>query len=183
MKISTAGLWGVLFSLTVRAHSPCDGQAQAARPKVLKVGKDKPLKLPSQAAAVVKDGDVVEIDAGVYERDVASWRAHNLILRGVGGRAHLKSGGAAAEAKGIWVVFGNNTTVENIEFSGCAVRDLNGAGIRQHGDGLTVRNCFFHDNEMGILGGGGAASVVLIENSEFARNGAGDGQSHNIYIS
>jgi len=33
------------------------------------------------------------------------------------------------------------------------VPDKNGAGIRQEGAGLTVRNCFFHDNEDGILTG------------------------------
>ena len=180
-------LW-VWLGVSVLLCLPCDGQAAAkpppkpAAPQILRVGKGKQFSLPSQAAAVAKDGAIVEIDAGVYEKDAASWTANNLTLRGVGGRAHLKSGGAAAEAKGIWVLSGKNTTVENIEFSGCAVSDRNGAGIRQQGEGLTVRNCFFHDNEMGILTGASPASVILIETSEFARNGAGDGQSHNIYI-
>jgi hypothetical protein len=79
------------------------------------------------------------------------------------------------------VIKGRNTTVENIEFSGARVPDKNGAGIRQEGVGLTVRNCYFHDNENGILGGGGDGEVV-IEYSEFAANGHGDGLSHNIYI-
>jgi hypothetical protein len=157
-------------------------QAAAKPPQVLRVGKNKPFALPSQAAAVAKDGAIVEIDAGVYEKDVASWTAGNLTLRGVGGRAHLKSGGAAAEGKAIWVLSGKNATVENIEFSGCAVSDRNGAGIRLQGDGLTLRNCYFHDNEMGILTSGLPGCNILIEHSEFARNGAGDGQSHNIYI-
>ncbi len=60
--------------------------------------------------------------------------------------------------------------------------DQNGAGIRQEGDGLTVRRSWFHDNEDGILGGGSAASDVLVEHCEFERNGYGDGLSHNIYI-
>jgi hypothetical protein len=62
------------------------------------------------------------------------------------------------------------------------VPDRNGAGIRLEGRNLTVRNCYFHDNENGILAGSNGASDVLIEHSEFARNGAGDGQSHNLYI-
>jgi hypothetical protein len=83
--------------------------------------------------------------------------------------------------KGIWITFGRNTTVENIEFSGARVSDQNGAGIRadENGLGLTVCNGYFHDNENGILGGGG---IVLIEYSEFSRNGIGDGQTHNMYI-
>ena len=63
---------------------PCDGQSAAKPPQVLKVGKNKPFALPSQAAAVARDGAIVEIDAGVYEKDVASWNAGNLTLRGVG---------------------------------------------------------------------------------------------------
>jgi hypothetical protein len=40
----------------------------------------------------------------------------------------------------------------------------------------------FHDNEDGVLLGGGPDSETVIEDSEFAGNGAGDGLSHNIYI-
>lgn len=107
--------------------------------------------------------------------------ANGLTIRGVRGRPHLKANGAHAQGKGIWVIQGRNTTVENIVFSGARVPDQNGAGIRQDGVGLTVRNCYFHDNQNGILGGGGDGDVV-IEYSEFAANGHGDGQSHNIYI-
>jgi hypothetical protein len=141
---------------------------------------DRVYKRPSEAAALARDGDTIEIDAGVYSGDVAVWRQNNLIIRGVGGRAHLKADGRAAEEKAIWVIKGDNTTVENVEFSGTTVRDKNGAGIRQEGSDLTVRNCYFHDNENGILGGKGK---ILIEHSEFAHNGFGDGKSHNLYIS
>ncbi len=48
--------------------------------------------------------------------------------------------------------------------------------------GLTVLDCSFHDNENGLLTSGGADSDVVVERSEFARNGAGDGQSHDLYI-
>jgi hypothetical protein len=147
---------------------------------VLKVGPQQLYKRPSQAAAIANNGDIIEIDAGTYIGDVAIWRQHDLTIRGIGGRAHIKANGKAAQGKAIWVIKGNNTTVENIEFSGTRVRDRNGAGIRQEGRDLTVRYCYFHDNENGILGGGG---IILIEYSEFARNGHGDGKSHNLYIS
>jgi len=155
----------------------------AAGAEVLRVGVGKRFAVPSAAAKAAKDGDVIEIDAGTYEGDVAIWTRNNLTIRGVGGRAHLKANGAHAQGKGIWVIQGRDTTVESIEFSGARVPDRNGAGIRQEGPGLTLRDCYFHDNENGILGGGGEASHVVIENSEFAGNGHGDGQSHNIYIS
>ncbi|HZG00220.1 MAG TPA: T9SS type A sorting domain-containing protein, partial [Chitinophagales bacterium] len=44
------------------------------------------------------------------------------------------------------------------------------------------RNCKFMGNQMGILAGDLSPSHILIENSEFANNGAGDGFSHNVYI-
>src|SRR5205823_2283684 len=78
-------------------------------------------------------------------------------------------------------------TVENFELSGAAISQNagnNGAGIRHQGLNLTVRNCFFHDNQDGILGAPSTAGQgeVLIERSEFSHNGAGDGFSHNMYL-
>ncbi|HEX6115169.1 MAG TPA: hypothetical protein VFZ10_22940, partial [Geminicoccaceae bacterium] len=42
--------------------------------KVLLVGPDRSLRLPSDAAAVAEDGDVVRFDPGEYV-DCAIWRA------------------------------------------------------------------------------------------------------------
>jgi len=155
---------------------------EGAPPAVLHVGANRELKRPSAAAQIARDGDVIEIDAGLYVGDAAVWRQHRLTLRGIGGRAHLRADGAHAEGKAIWVVKGNDTTIEGVEFSGAKVPDRNGAGIRQEGAGLTVRDCYLHDNENGILTGANPASDILIEHSEFAHNGVGDGQTHNLYI-
>lgn len=157
----------------------CASSAQAA---TLRVGPTRSLTVPSAAAALAHDGDVVLIDAGTYDGDTATWRANRLTLRGVGGRAHLRANGKSAQGKAIWVIAGNRTTVENIEFSGATVADANGAGIRQEGAGLIVRRCSFHNNENGILTGANPLSDILIEYSTFADNGVGDGQTHNIYI-
>jgi hypothetical protein len=154
--------------------------ANLLAPVVLKVGLHQRYRTPSAAAAAARNGAVIEIDKGVYSGDAAVWRQHDLTLRGVGGRAHLKAEGAHAEGKAVWVIKGNNVRVENIEFSGAAVPDRNGAGIRHEGENLAVCNSYFHHNENGILGGGGR---VLVEYSEFAHNGAGDGYTHNMYIS
>src|SRR6266481_4039653 len=53
---------------------------------------------------------------------------------------------------------------------------------REAGAQATERDCFFHDNENGILTGANAESDIVVEHSEFANNGFGDGQSHNLYI-
>ncbi len=149
---------------------------------IYRVGPTRTYKTPSAVGGLVEDGDTVEIDAGTYSGDVCFWKKNNMVLRGIDGFAHLDANGKSAGSKAIWVIQGNNTTVENIEFSGCTVPDQNGAGIRQEGIGLTVRHCFFHDNDEGILAGDNAQSDILIEFSEFARNGFGDGYSHNLYI-
>jgi hypothetical protein len=148
---------------------------------VLRVGPTRDIRLPSQAAKRVKDGDVVEIDAGNYLGDVAVWSVNDLTLRGVGGRAHLEADGEAAQGKAIWVITGNKVRVENIEFSGAKVRDGNGNGVRAEGRGLTIVNCFFHDNEEAILSADGDGDIV-IDNSEFARNGTPSGRTHALYI-
>ncbi|HWP45673.1 MAG TPA: right-handed parallel beta-helix repeat-containing protein, partial [Candidatus Limnocylindrales bacterium] len=174
----------LLILILIPLFSSCTGKVNAA--SILRVGPGKPYAKPSQAAAVAKDKDIIEIDAGIYTADVAVWHANNLTIRGVGGKAHLKANGASAQGKGIWVIAGDNTTIENIEFSDAVVPDHNGAGIRLEGSGLTVRNCYFHDNEMGILTGANPKSDLLIEYSEFANNYyRGDDSSvhaHNIYV-
>jgi len=166
----------------------CTSSAFAA---TLSVGPGKTYAKPCDAAKAAKDGDTVEIDAaGSYAGDICQWTQNNLTIKGVNGRPKIDATGATiSNGKGIWVLLGDTTTVENIEFAGAAVPDDNGAGIRHQGLNLTVRGCFFHDNQNGILGGplkGGQAAdgqgEVLIERSEFGHNGAGDGQSHNMYL-
>lgn len=146
------------------------------------VGPTQIYTMPGQVASLVQNGDTISIDVGTYASDVAHWTANNLLLRGVGGYAHLKSNGLSWGDKAIWVIGGDNTQVEWIEFSECTSTSLNGAGIRQEGKNLTVRYCYFHDNEDGILAGTLNPSTILIEFTEFGYNGAGDGFSHNLYI-
>lgn len=148
----------------------------------LRVGPQSELKVPSAAAKLARDGDTIEIETGEYRGDVAVWTANWLKIIGRASRPHLTAEGRSAEAKAIWVIRGNDTLVENIEFSGAKVPDRNGAGIRFEGRNLTLRNAYFHDNENGLLTGANPASEILIEHCEFARNGSGDGQSHNVYV-
>lgn len=152
-----------------------------SRALTLHVGRDKSYQTVRAAAEAALPGDVVLIDAGTYSADVATWRADNVTVRAIGGRAHLSADGAQEGGKAIWVVQGRNFTAEGIEFSGAKVPDQNGAGIRSETPGtLILRDCYFHDNEDGILGG---ADSMVIENCVFDRNGAGDGRTHNIYAS
>lgn len=148
--------------------------------EVLLVGPERSLKAPSDAAAVAKDGDVVRIDPGDYV-DCAIWRASGLTLEAPDGAAHLRD--KACADKAIWVIAGDDVTVDNITFSGARVPDQNGAGIRAEGRNLTVRNARFFDNENGILAGARDGSTILIKASEFARNGkCAANCAHGIYV-
>src|SRR5688572_29343541 len=101
----------VLFAASINAI-PAESSSPSTVRAVLKVGKGRTYATVRQAAAAAKDGDLIEIDAGVYSKDVAVWRANNLTIRGVGkGRAHMKADGAAADDKGIWVMYARNITV------------------------------------------------------------------------
>jgi hypothetical protein len=155
-----------------------------AAAKTLHVGPGKQYKTPCQAMPHTAPGDVVEIDSATpYVGDVCTWTTNRLTLRGVGQtRAHLEAAGKSAENKAIWVIAGNDTIVESLEFSGATSTDQNGAGIRQEGRNLRIYDCYFHDNQEGILAGDSPESTILIEFSEFGHNGSGDGSTHNIYI-
>ena len=150
--------------------------------RVLAVGPAHELKTPGAAARVVKDGDVVEIQAGTYAGDVAVWQANDLWIRATGGKVILDSGGATAENMGIWIIRGDRTIVEGIRFQGARSTNKNGSGIRLLAHNLWVRHSEFHDNEDGLMSFNQPGGEVIVEHSIFSENGAGDGYSHNIYI-
>lgn len=171
----------LLLSFAILALAAFTPAAQAT---ILQVGPGKQFATPCAAIAAAAAGDTIQIDSSItYVGDVCAWTTPSLTLQGVGGaRAHIDAGGLNSQGKAIWVISGANTTVENVEFSGATVPDHNGAGIRQQADNLTVRNCYFHDNEEGILTDASLTSTITIEFTEFGFNGFGDGQSHNVYI-
>jgi hypothetical protein len=163
---------------------------------VWQVGPARTYTVPSAVAGLVNDGDTVQIDAGTYT-DCANWSNNNLLLQGVGnGYAHCQN--AVCGYKGIWNIDAgaNNITIENMEFSGASIsggEGGNGAGLRAQGGSFTVRNCYFHNNQDGILcnpTAGNDSADVLIEYSVFAYNGCANndssgcnpGYEHNMYI-
>jgi hypothetical protein len=156
------------------------GSASAA---TLSVGPGKTYAAPCAAFAAASDGDTIEIAGnGTYKGDVCGISRSNLTIRGVNGRPKIDAAGKNAMGKAIWVVQGNNITIENVEMYGAKVPDQNGAALRLEGTKFTLRLGFLHDNENGILSGANTNSDVLIEYSEFGHNGFGDGYSHNLYI-
>lgn len=168
-KILTIIFFAFLFSLNLNA-------------KIYNISPNGEYDKPSDVVNLVADGDTIEIQAGTYLEDVASWRKNNLTFRCVDGYAHLNANGKSAESKAIWVIKGNDCKVENIEFSNCRVPDNNGAGIRLEGTNLIISHCYFHDNQDGILTTSDPNCTLIVEYSEFSNNSADDGLSHNLYI-
>jgi hypothetical protein len=148
---------------------------------VLDVGPTRALKTPSAAAALARNGDRIRIDAGEY-RDCAVWRADDLVIEGVGGKAHMRDVTCANQA--IWLILGSRIAVRNLEFSGAHATFNNGAGIKFMGATLTVHDCHFHHNENGILTSANPRSEFRIVNSRFNDNGRCEPDcAHGIYVS
>lgn len=156
------------------------------------VGPGKMYSTICAAVAAAQSGDTIEIDAGTYLNESCFVPQNNLTIKSIAGNAHMKWGtgdsftntATIPNGKGILVIGGDNVTLEGLEFSGAKVADENGAGIRYEGGNLTVRGSYFHGNENGILGQGGATSTLLVENCIFDQNGfcGAGGCGHNAYI-
>ncbi len=147
---------------------------------ILNVGSGSQFSTIAAAVAASHDGDTLQVQAGTYVNDFATINTR-ITLQGVGGMAHLLATVAPPDGKAI-LTTNTDVTLDRLEFSGAAVPDENGAGIRYQAGNLVLTNSYIHDNQDGILGGGGATGSITIGNSEFAHNGIGDGRTHNIYI-
>jgi len=172
-------VFGAAWWSSTSAREPAINKAGG---RTIRVGPQQPVKTIAGASEVARDGDTVEIESGQYSRDTAVWTQNRLTIRGLGARPQLIAAGEAAEGKGIWVIRGGDILVENIAFSDAKVPDMNGAGIRLEQGRLTVRRCAFIGNENGMLVNDDPSIVLEIDGCEFADNGAGDGQSHNLYV-
>ena len=136
--------------------------------KVCPAGCD--YSLPSQAIAAAKDGALIEIMSGNYA-DCISVRQNQVTVRGVGStRPHLHS--KLCDGKGIITNYGMKNRFENIELSGFANDDFNGAGVRQDvvAKDVIISNFYFHNGQMGILGGS-AGDRIRINQTEFKNVG------------
>ena len=156
--------------------------AFSASAATLTVGAGKTYSTPCRAFAAAAAGDTIEISAATYVGDVCGIYAHNLTIRGVNGRPKIDAGGRNAMGKAIWVVVGNNISIDNVEMYGARVPDANGAALRLEGTHFRLTRSFIHSNENGILSGANLNSDIAIETTEFGYNGRGTGQTHNVYI-
>jgi hypothetical protein len=138
------------------------------RAATLVVGPGERIPTITEAARQARDGDIIEIKPGEYHGQPAVWTQRDITIRGVGKRPVMVANNQLAEDKGIWVVRGERVRIENIEFRGARVADMNGAGIRFDKGSLSVVRCAFFDNEMGILTANFPELSLAVIDSEFA---------------
>lgn len=163
------------------ALAACGLPMQAwARPD-LRVGPDEKVRTLAEAARLARDGWLIEVVAGEYRADVASWRRDGLRLRAVGGRVRLIADGAHADGKGLFVVNGRGVEIEGFDFSGASVPDRNGAGIRFESGSLQLRGCSFDDCEMGLLTSNDGNARLVVEDCDFSRPRPANGFTHLLY--
>lgn len=148
---------------------------------VLRVGPTRAIRSLAAAARQAKDGAVVEVDAGEYVGDAATWPQHGLTLRAVGGRVTLIAAGAHVQGKGLFVTTGRRQRIEGFEFTGAAVPDRNGAGIRLEAGSLTLVDCSFRDNENGLLTANDERIELDIVDCDFGAILPREGRTHNLY--
>ncbi|MDR2650969.1 MAG: hypothetical protein LBC68_01465 [Prevotellaceae bacterium] len=167
--------------VTTEEDCSCSANDKAT---VLKVGADRQYKTLKEAADIAKNNTIIEIDAGTYKGDaaLAFWNQDSIVIRASGGEVTLDADGKSMDDKAIWVIDGGTVCVEGITFINAKVPDQNGAGIRLTNGNLTVINCRFLHNEMGLLTGNLGTTTLTVKNSEFGYSGYGDGLSHDIYV-
>ena len=146
----------------------------------LTVGLGQQYTTISAAVRATQDGDTVLVQAGSYLNDFITI-SHKITLQSVGGLAVIQATVAPPNGKAI-ITTDNDAVIDGFGFTGAAVGDGNGAGIRYDSGNLVVRNSVFWDNQDGILANSWDGGTILIQNSEFSHNGSGDGRTHNIYV-
>jgi hypothetical protein len=152
-----------------------------AQARTLEVGQGKAYKQPSDAIKVAQDGDTVSIYPGEYF-DCASVLQNRLTIQGVGNAEDVVMTDKPCEGKALLVTGGDDITVRNLTLTRVRVPDLNGAGIRDEGNGLVVDHVRFINNQNGILSGR-QGGTMIVRDSYFEKNGFCERNcAHGLYV-
>jgi len=144
----------------------------------------------AKAVAASHNNDVIQVQAGTYTNDFLKVD-DSITLESIGGMATITATTTPLENKGIVIVgeagLNPNVTIEGFLLTGAKISASagnNGAGIRYESGNLTLDNDVIRNNQDGILATPYLANTgtIIVNTSTFSANGAGDGQSHNLYI-
>jgi hypothetical protein len=119
---------------------------------------------------VARDGDTVHIGAGAYY-DCAIWSQNHLTITGAGPETVITD--TTCLGKALFVVTGNEVTIRDLTLARARVPDLNGAGIRLEGQGLTLERVRFVNDEAGLLAAATSVGAVRISDCVFEDGGRG----------
>ena len=149
----------------------------------LTVGLGQTYATIAAAVAAAQSGDTIAVQAGTYVDDFLTIRK-SLTLQAVGGPVRMVETQSPPNGKAMIVegAAGISVTISGFEISGVQVPDGNGAAVRYEGGSLSLENVYFHDNQDGLLAAADPTGSIIINNSEFAFNGTGDGFTHNLYV-
>ncbi len=173
-------------------------ESNALSNKVREVGPGHAYASLAAAYSAASPGDTIDIFAngstpytGANNSIVV--QKNNLTIRGIGlGRVKVQNDPSNLLSIGIGIIVGDvgvtGLKIENLDVEGSRVADANGAGLRMQADSWQVTNCYFYNNENGILASAGGAGFASITYCEFNYNGLTDagaspGQQHNVYVS
>lgn len=168
----------------------------------LTVGAGRQFARIEAAYAAAQPGDTIEIypapGDGIYRQPALRVSKPRLQFVGQGERPVILDG-TGFEYKGEGPVprailqiepDAQGVVIENLELRGAHNRSFNGAGVRiNQANGVTVRRCHIHANDMGIMSNGNSAGTPaardqLIEYCRIHANGneKDPGYNHNLYL-
>ncbi len=149
---------------------------------VLTVGAGMEFASLGAACRAAVAGDTIAVRAGTYVNDFATVRC-DLKIFSIGGTVNEVATLPPPNDKGLLTVDAN-LSIQGFSFTGGSdgSPDGNVAGIRLESGNLNVNYCYFHDMQEGLLADPDPTATVVINHSDFANNGTGDGYTHNIYV-
>lgn len=134
----------------------------------------------AEAVAKARDGDTIHLAAGSYF-ECAGLGQRDLVLEGEGPETVLTD--KPCEGKAVIVAHGDNLTVRNLVLARARVPDMNGAGIRLEGQGLTVDHVVFENDQVGVLAGMEGVGEIRVSDCTFHAGGvAGERPSSALSI-
>jgi len=159
------------------------------------VGAGKTYTSPCKlfAAVMLQPGDVVLVDAGTYtdacQIKQSGTAQSPIVMKGAPGprpvfdATGLDLSGAGTVPRAIFQFTGaSHWRVSHLELKNASGSGANGAAFRATAgsDDDVVFDNSIHDNQDGLMSDG--AGTFTIADNEIFHNGAGDGQSHNMYL-
>ncbi len=146
----------------------------------LNVGPNAQFQTLAAAIAASAPGDTINVDPGTYQNDFATI-THPLTILGNGGPVVFEAT-APLPDEGAILTLQANVTIDGITFKDAKADNHTGTAIRYEGGNLTVLNCSFLDNDVGIFGLSVSNGHVSIEGSSFAVTGDGDIPNFDVLV-